>query len=202
MVERLARMAAGPLVVAGFFLPWAQGPSVLASETYSGFELVGFAGRLQALDLGLTESAALWSVRLLILGVAIAAAWHTVLAPAARWHFGYPLSGWYLGITGGIAAGLGIWRAGIVAPPLGLAMWLAGGALFVGCEVVGQVVRRTSASVSERATVQLATPSGVHQDHSPSPAKSGEGAGGVRARPVADAPGSDVVGVDTVATGR
>ncbi len=161
MVERVARMAVGPLALAGFFLRWAQGPSVLASETYSGFELVGFAGRLQALDLGLTESAALWSVRLLILGVAIAAAWHTVLAPAARWHFGYPVSGWYLGIAGGVAAGIGIWRAGIVVPPAGLGLWLLGGALFLACEVTARAGRRASASVNERAMVRSAPSAGV-----------------------------------------
>jgi hypothetical protein len=148
MIERLARIGVGPLVLAGFFLPWAHGPSVLAQESYSGFELVGFAGRLQALDLGFSASAALWSVRLLILGVAIAAAWHTVLAPAARWHFVYPLSGWYLGIAGGVAAGIGIWRAGIEQPPLGLGLWLAGGALFVACEVAARR-RSPGASVSE-----------------------------------------------------
>ena len=135
MVERLARMAVGPLALAGFFLPWAHGPSVLAAESYSGFELVGFAGRLQALDLGPSASAALWATRLLILGVAIAAAWHSVLAPFARWHFAYPLSGWYLGIAGGIAATIGIWRAGVELPPLGLGAWLSSGALFVVCEV-------------------------------------------------------------------
>jgi hypothetical protein len=135
VVERLTRMAVGPLALAGFFLPWAHGPGVLAAESYSGFELVGFAGRLQALDLGFSASAALWTVRLFILGVAIAAAWHTVLAPLARWHFAYPLSGWYLGIAGGIAAAIGIWRAGIEQPPLGLGLWLAGGALFVACEL-------------------------------------------------------------------
>jgi hypothetical protein len=174
MVERLARVAAGPLVLAGFFLPWAQGPSVLASETYSGFELVGFAGLLQALDLGLTESAGLWAVRLLILGVAIAAAWHTLLAPLARWHLAYPLSGWYLGIGGGVAAGIGIWRAGIVSPPLGLALWLAGGALFGACEVWG---RRRARPVA--------------------------GALDASSHPVANAPGSDVPAAKVgVGTGR
>jgi hypothetical protein len=152
MVERVARMAVGPLALAGFFLPWAHGPSILAAESYSGFELVGFAGRLQALDLGFSASAALWATRLLILGVAIAAAWHTVLAPLARWHFAYPVSGWYLGIAGGIAAGIGILRAGIESPPLGLGLWLAGGALFVGCEMWTR--RQTSANVSERPMVR------------------------------------------------
>lgn len=146
MLERVLRMAVGPLVLAGFFLPWAHGPSVLAQESYSGFDLVGFAGRLQALDLGLTASAALWAVRLLILGVAIAAAWHTVLAPLTRWHFGYPVSGWYLGIAGGVAAGIGTWRAGLESPPLGLGLWLAGGAVFVACEVAGRWPRRPVAS--------------------------------------------------------
>jgi hypothetical protein len=178
MVERLARMAAGPLALTGFFFPWAEGPSILASETYSGFELVGFAGRLQALDLGVTASATLWSVRLLILGVAIAAAWHTALAPAARWHFGYPLSGWYLAVAGAIAAGVGIWRAGIVAPPLGLGLWLLGATLFVACEVAARRRNSLSASVSEHAKAQRPGPPSVHHDHSPAPAKSGEGAGG------------------------
>jgi hypothetical protein len=113
---------------------------------------------------------------MLILGVAIAAAWHTVLAPLARWHFAYPLSGWYLGIAGGIAAAIGIWRAGIEQPPLGLGLWLAGGALFVACELWAR--RRTSASVNERALPRSATD------------------------PVANAPGSDVARADVVVPGR
>ena len=146
MVERVARLLVGPLTLVGFFLPWTDGPSLLSQETYSGFELVGFAGRLQALDLAPSASIVLWSARLLILGVAIAAAWHTVLAPTARWHLAYPLSGWYVVAGAAITAGIGLRRVGVQWPPTGMGLWLLAAAVFVALEARGLARRRSSAS--------------------------------------------------------
>lgn len=127
----LARMAVGPLALAGFFLPWAHGPGPLAATRFTGFTLVGYAGRLRVLDLDLQWEAALWAARLAILGVAIAAAWQTVLAPAHRWHPGYRGSGWYIAGFAAGAAILGAAAKGVTLPPPGLALLLLSGALFV-----------------------------------------------------------------------
>ena len=49
------RLCVGPLALVGFFLPWTHGSGVLAGNEFTGFRLVGFAGRLEQLDLGLAE---------------------------------------------------------------------------------------------------------------------------------------------------
>ncbi len=131
----LARMCAGPLALAGFFLPWAQGPGPLAATSFSGFGLVGFAGRLQALDLAPAESWSLLLARLLVLGVAVAAAWQCALAPAHRWHPVYALSGWYVAVFAALAAAIGAAREGLAVPQPGLALVIAGGALFAATEL-------------------------------------------------------------------
>ena len=82
-------MLAGPSALAGFFLPWAHVHGPLAATRFSGFTLVGFAGRLQLLDLSPSQSAALVVARCCVLGVAVAATWQTLLAPAHRWHPAY-----------------------------------------------------------------------------------------------------------------
>ena len=56
----LLRFAAGPLALAGFFLPWASGPGPYTATEFTGFTLVGFAGRLQGLDLSIAAGATLW----------------------------------------------------------------------------------------------------------------------------------------------
>ena len=71
----LLRLGVGPLAIAGFFLPWAHGPGPFAANEFTGFALVGFAGRLQALDLSVAQGGLLWAFRLGILGVAIAGTW-------------------------------------------------------------------------------------------------------------------------------
>lgn len=126
------RFAAGPLALAGFFLPWAHGPGPLAATEFTGFTLVGFAGRLQALDLSLAQGGTLWGIRLLILGVAVSAAWQTLLAPMHRWHFAYAPSGWYLVGAAAVLACVGLARSGVAVPPLGLALVLAGAGCFAG----------------------------------------------------------------------
>ncbi|MGI8423538.1 MAG: hypothetical protein ACR2NO_05420 [Chloroflexota bacterium] len=130
------RLSVGPLALAGFFLPWAHGPGALAATRFSGFTLVGFVGRLRALDLAPGEEAALWIVRVLILGVAVAGVWQAVLAPFARWHAGYRISGWYVSAFAAVAAAVGLARAGITLPPAGLALVVLSGAVFAACEGV------------------------------------------------------------------
>ena len=125
-------MSAGPLALAGFFLPWASGPGALAGTEFSGFTMVGFAGRLQALDLSLTAGGTLLAIRLALLGVAVAAAWQTILAPAHRSHFGYGVSGWYLSVAALALGAIGLARSGLVVPPPGLACLFVAAAIFVG----------------------------------------------------------------------
>lgn len=129
------RLSVGPLALAGFFLPWTHGIGPLASTDFTGFRLFGFAGRLQALDLTPAQDGVLWLFRLLILGVAIAALWHTLLAPAHRRHRAYALSGWYLAAFGAVAALLGLLRAGVTTPPLGLALLVVSATLFAALEL-------------------------------------------------------------------
>lgn len=114
------RLGAGPLAIAGFFLPWAHGPGPFAANEFTGFTLVGFAGRLQALDLSVAEGSVLWAIRLLILGVVISGAWQLLLAPAHRGHLAYPASGWYLVGAAGVCLGIGAVRSGLSVPPVGL----------------------------------------------------------------------------------
>ena len=125
-----ARLAVGPLAIAGFFLPWAHGPGALAATGFTGLTLVGFAGRLQALDLSLAVGGGLWLARLAILGVLIAGAWQTLLAPMHRWHLGYSASGWYLAGFGVVASVAGLARSGLVLPPLGLGLVIGAAVLF------------------------------------------------------------------------
>ncbi|MGE3073529.1 MAG: hypothetical protein AB7N24_05500 [Dehalococcoidia bacterium] len=127
----LVRLGAGPLAFAGFFLPWATGPGPFAATDFTGFTLVGFAGRLQALDLSVTAGATLWFARLAILGVAIAAAWQTVLAPRHRRHFGYPASGWYLVAAATVLVTIGLLRRGFTLPPSGFTLVVAAGLCFL-----------------------------------------------------------------------
>lgn len=115
------RYGAGPLALVGFFLPWATGPGALSATEFSGFTLVGFAGRLQALDLSVAAGGAVWAVRFAILGVAVAGAWQTLLAPRHRAHPGYPLSGWYLAVAAVTCLTIGLARSGITTPPAGIA---------------------------------------------------------------------------------
>ena len=127
-----ARLVVGPLALAGFLLPWAHGPGILAANEFTGFTLVGFAGRLQQLNLSPTLGAGLWAVRLAILGVAIAGAWQTLLAPMHRWHLGYAMSGWYLVAFAAGATVVGVAKSGIAAPPSGLALVIVAALIFLG----------------------------------------------------------------------
>jgi hypothetical protein len=142
-----ARLVVGPLALAAFFLPWAHGPGPLAATEFTGYRLVGYAGRLQALDFSVSQGAVLWGVRLLILAVAVAATWQTMLAPRHRASPVYTLSGWYLAALSVTALGIGLARAGIVVPPPGLVLLGLAGAIFVAAELS----RRRRHAVSTQA---------------------------------------------------
>ncbi len=124
-----ARLALGPLTLAGFFLPWTSGRGPLVGTDFSGFALVRFSGDLQQLELTTFESAALWGARLLMLGVVVAATWNTLLAPTQRQHALYTASAWYLALLAMVATGL-TWIAA-AGPLFGAQLWLAGATLFL-----------------------------------------------------------------------
>lgn len=128
------RWLAGPLVLAGFFLPWGHGPGVLAANEFSGFKLVGFAGHLQQLDLGFATGSGLWLARVALLAIPVTATWLTVLAPRHSRHPAYRLSGWYVVAFTAFALGIGAVRDGVVIPPTGLALLAVGAVLFVASE--------------------------------------------------------------------
>lgn len=128
--------AVGPLAMAGFFLPWADGPGLLSSATFSGFSLVRFAGDLRQLDLSLAEGGLLWLARLAILAVPVAGAWQILLAPRLRWHVMYGCSGWYLVAFAGVTLAIGAGRRGLVVPPAGLGMLFAAAACFAVSKVI------------------------------------------------------------------
>ena len=125
------RFGAGPLALIGFFLPWASGPGPYAATDFTGFTLVGFAGRLQALELSIAAGATLWAIRLAILGVALAAVWQVVLSPYPKIHRAYAFSGWYLVAAAGVLVAIGLLRTGIAVPPGGFALVLLGALAFL-----------------------------------------------------------------------
>ena len=140
------RLGVGPMAIAGFFLPWAHGPGPFAANQFTGFTLVGFAGRLQALDLSLAQGGVLWAIRLAILGVVIAGAWQLLLAPAHRSHPAYPISGWYVVAAAGICLSIGVLRAGVSVPPAGLGLIAAAAVLFVAATLLGRASEDESRS--------------------------------------------------------
>ena len=148
-----ARVCVGPLALAGFFLPWVRGPGPLAATEFTGYRLVGYAGRLQALDLSPSVSCVLWAIRLVMLAVAVAAVWQAVLAPWARHHPVYRWSGWYLVVLASLCSGLGLAREGIVTPAPGLALLALAAAIFMAVEVL--TLRRRSGTPA--ATFDLPT---------------------------------------------
>lgn len=139
-----SRLAVGPIALVAFFLPWAHGPGPLAATEFTGYRLVGYAGRLQALEVSVSQGAALWFVRMIILAVAVAATWQTLLAPRHRSNPVYPISGWYLVALAGVALSIGVARAGVVVPPPGLLLLGLAGALFTAAELTS--VRASSGS--------------------------------------------------------
>ncbi|HET7738829.1 MAG TPA: hypothetical protein VFK32_09670 [Tepidiformaceae bacterium] len=149
-----ARLTAGPLAFAGFFLPWAAGPGPFAANDFSGYSLVAFSGRLRALDLDPGSAIMLWAIHLAILGVAVAAAWLTMLAPLHRKHPVYRMSGWYVSAVLAVALAIGLVRGGVVLPPLGLALWIGGAACFIAAEAAPAWARRVRRYRISRAVLE------------------------------------------------
>jgi hypothetical protein len=144
----LLRVLVGPIALLGFFLPWAHGPGVLAANEFTGYTLVGVAGRFQQLDLGFIAGNALVAGRLAVLGFAIAALWQTLLAPWFAWHVAYAISGWYLVAMAVVALGIGIARAGLVPPPSGLALTGLAALLFLIAAAVNPSRHRSADAVT------------------------------------------------------
>lgn len=139
----LAGLAAGPLAVAGFFLPWTEGPGALASVDFSGYGLVAFSGRLTALDLGAVHIAALVAFRLAVLGVGVAALINALLAPAFRWHPAYAASGWAVVAAAPAVLALCLLLPGEpTAPGAGAGLILAGALAFAAAEAPRRGLRR------------------------------------------------------------
>ena len=147
-------LAAGPLAIGGFFLPWAHGSGVLTGSEFTGYSLMRFTGDVQGLQLSLFEGAAVGGTRVAILLVPIAGAWQVLLAWRWRWHLGFAISGWYLVGFGVVAAVVGLVR-GIEWPPTGLAMVFAAAIAFsVG--IRGRTPgRREADTVDSRPQTQI-----------------------------------------------
>lgn len=103
------------LVLAGFWLPWVEGSGPLAGVSFSGYELVGYAGHLQGLE-QTTDGTTMLLVRIGTVATAVAGTWLVVLGIAGRWR---PL-----------AVACGAW---VLATALAL-VWanIAGGQLLAG----------------------------------------------------------------------
>lgn len=147
-------LAAGPLAIGGFFLPWAHGSGVLTDAEFTGYSLMRFTGDVQGLQLSLFEGAAVGATRLAILLVPIAGAWQVLLAWRWRWHLGFAISGWYLVGFGGVAAIIGLVR-GPAWPPVGLAMVFAAAVAFVVGVRSSPPGRRAADAVDSRPQTQI-----------------------------------------------
>ncbi len=153
-----ARVTTGPLALAAFFLPWLRGSRLLAGYSFSGFDLVGFAGRVEQLDLGPFAGGSLWLLRAILLGVAVAAAWQTLLAPLAPRHPVCRLSGWYLALLAITLLAVEAARGDLEPVASGLVLWLAAAALFLAGEAAGMLRRRRSRLPDRRGTSAHAAP--------------------------------------------
>lgn len=139
-LQTAARLVAGPMVLAGFFLPWIDGHGVLAGERYSGYDIVRLAGYLQSAELTAAEHVALTVARVALVGMVAAALWLTALAP--RWHTSrlHSVSGWYLVTTGiVVVAGVAWWDGFSRAP--GMLLVAVGAAAWVAAQLPGPEAR-------------------------------------------------------------
>jgi hypothetical protein len=171
------RVLVGPLALVAFFQPWLRGSGRFAGLTFSGYRLVGFTGRLEALDLGAVPFALLVVCRFLILGVAITAAWQVLLAPWWRSHRAYRASGWYLTLSAGLLAAVPSLAAGSVVLLAGPVLLLASAALFLGCEHGAFIVRHANGIWHRRRGRKhdlSARPSALSRQTAPGRAPGGE----------------------------
>jgi hypothetical protein len=121
-LRSFTRLAAGPLALLAFFLPWTHGVGILRYESYSGFDLVRLATILGQLDLAPSQGIALFAAKCLLLAVPVAAVWRTLLSPVHSWHWGYRVAGVYLAIAGVGLGAAGVVSSGGVLPSPGLGL--------------------------------------------------------------------------------
>ncbi|MGD9933905.1 MAG: hypothetical protein AB7T37_09305 [Dehalococcoidia bacterium] len=142
-LQAAARMAAGPMVLAGFFLPWVNGHGVLVGERYSGYDVVRLAGYLQRADLTPGEQVALTLSRIALVGMVAAALWLTALAP--RWQASrlHRASGWYIVAAGAAIASSVAWWDGLSTAP-GMLLVAGGAAAWVATRLPVPWFRRPS----------------------------------------------------------
>ena len=138
-----ARVLAGPMVLAGFFLPWVNGHGVLVGERYGGYDIVRLAGYLQGAELTTVEHTALTLARIALVGMVAAALWLTALA--ARWHASrlHSASGWYIVASAVAVAASVAWWDGLSTAP-GMLLVVGGAAAWIGARLPAPGFRRTS----------------------------------------------------------
>ncbi|GAB4332579.1 MAG: hypothetical protein Kow0010_18600 [Dehalococcoidia bacterium] len=130
----MLRMAVGPLALAAFFLPWGHGFGMLSQAEFTGLSLVRFTGDVGDAGIGGIPGVLAISARGAALAFVVAATWHTILAPAWRWHPAYTATGVYL-----VVAAMAIFVTdaaihGLSAPAPGALSALLAGSLFVAVE--------------------------------------------------------------------
>ena len=94
--SRTLSLFAGPLVLAGFFLPWFEGHGVLAGERYNGYDLLQFGAWLQEAGIGSRAELGLQVGRVLAVGLFVSGLWLTFLGLVMREHRLYAIAGWYV----------------------------------------------------------------------------------------------------------
>lgn len=125
------RMAAGPLAIAGFFLPWFEGRGPLSGRRYDGYDLLQFGAWLHGADLSPAADLLLEAARLLAVGIVVSGLWLTLLGPRRRGHPLRTAAGAYL-----VGAATVLWTAsaawhGSLLPLPGTGLVAAGAAVFL-----------------------------------------------------------------------
>lgn len=105
--------AAGPLALAGLFLPWFRPGGVLTGQTFDAYDVVRIGAALDALDVSVAVLATAWAMRIIVVGVAVSAVWLILLArrrthPLHRAACGFLLLAAPAAIALGLAMGFGI----------------------------------------------------------------------------------------------
>jgi len=96
------------------------------------------------------------SVRAALVAVPVAAVWITFLAPAHRWHWGYPVAAAYLVAVTAVVAAVGILRAGIAAPMPGPALLVTSSAMVLAPGLRSPRLRLAGVRLSRRQAIPQA----------------------------------------------
>jgi hypothetical protein len=137
----VTRQLVAPLAGAAFFLGWVEGESLLAGREFSGLQVVALAGTLAGLDLSPWQSATLVAARAVTILVAVAAAWHGVMAPFTVTHPAYRWSGVYLASVGLVLLGISAAQRGVGTPAPGALALATAGAIFVASSAIRRGTR-------------------------------------------------------------